>query len=391
MTVATWKDKLQKGDKRVSGGWNQVWNGNKWVSTRKATPVSSGQTTPSTTTPTTTSPTTSTYDPNDPLYGSSFLTPKQRERAAQAFVEKTTTPESEIVAAGQRQLEGAKNIGAGYTASQESLQKALGSALGAIAGSTEGMAGSNVYSGLQAAQVLQNATPGMQGSALVAGTEGAINAQTRSNTQTAADARRKALADRLNELYKRDVDKSTAREQSRLTRETLGSKEAIASASNELAAQKFNIQTDIAYKRLAQSQQRLDNAGASTDKYLKEARATIKSLLGATVKTQDQTMGHLVSVYDPVTMDYRRKWYPGNWASVVSQAQAEFGPELKETDITPQGGPTVNPSGKSVTKPKYTKEQVRKTMIQWVMDNIRGYNKATATAWVDSQPEMAIA
>lgn len=386
--AATWKDKLQKGDKRVSGGWNQVWNGNKWVSTRKATTT----TTPSTTTTsTTTPPTTQTYSRNDPLYSTAFMTPAQRERAAQAFVEKTTTPDTEILAAGQRQLEGAKNIGAGYTASQESLQKALGSALGAIAGSTEGMAGSNVYSGLQSAQVLQNATPGMQGSALVAGTEGAINAQTRSNIQTAADARRKALADRLNELYKRDVDKATAREQSRLTRETLGSKEAIAAASNELAVQKFNVQTDIQYKRLAQAQQRLDNAGASADKYLKEARATIKSLLGSTIKTQDQTMGHLVSVYDPVTMEYRRKWYPGDWNATVAQAQAEFGPELKPSDITPQGGPTVNPSGKSVTKSKYTKQQVRKTMIEWVANNVPGYNKVTAAAWVDSQPEMAIA
>lgn len=390
MAQAAWKANLQKGDKRVSGGWNQVWNGNKWVSTRKVTPASA----PSSSTTTSSTTTTAQTKPSkyDPLYGGGFVSPQRREQLAQEFVDKTTTPDSEIIESGRRSLEGAENIGAGYTQSQKSLQQGLSSALAALAGSTTGTAGSNVYTGLQQAQVLQNATPGMQGNALVAGTAGNINATTRELQQKNADARRTALANRLNELYKREVDKSTAREQSALTRETLGTKEAIAAASNDLAAQKFNIQTDIAYKKLAQSQQRLDQSGTSTpQKLLKEASSTIKSLLKATTKTADQTMGHLVSVYDPVTQAYVRRWYPGDWNATLSQATAEFGPELKESDVTPQGGPTVNPAQKSVTKPKYTKQQVRKTMIQWIVDNVPGYNRATATAWVDSQPEIKLA
>jgi hypothetical protein len=386
MAAASWKANLKKGDKRVSGAWNQVWNGNKWVSTRKTTPASSGSSAPSTT------PAASGNERFDPLYGENFLSPGRREKLAQEFVDKTTTPDSEIVAAGQRALTGAENIGAGYTASQKSLQEGLGNALSAIAGSTQGMAGSNLYAGLNQAQALQNATPGIQGSALVAGTAGDINATTRSLQQKNADARRTALANRLNELYKRDVDKSSAREQSALTRETLGTKESIAAADNALAAQKFNIQTDISYKRLAQAQQRIDQSGSSSpQKLLKEAGSTIKSLLKATAKTQDQTMGHLVVVRDPVTMASTRKWYPGGWEAVMSQAQAEYGPELQDTDVSPQGGLTVNPSGTSVTKPKYSKAQVRKTMIQWVINNVPGYNRATATAWVDSQPEMKLA
>lgn len=368
------------------GGKNYQVIGGQWKQVAKPT------TTPSTSGTSGSTTTTSQVSKNDPLYGGSFLSPTRQEQLANEFVAKTTTPDADIVASGARQLQGAQNIGTGYSAAQKSLQEGLGSALGALAANTSGMAGSNVYSGLQTAEVLRQATPGMQANALVAGTEGQINATTREALTKNADARRTALANRLNELYKREVDKSTAREQSKLTRETLGTKESIAAASNELAAQKFNIQTDIQYKRLAQAQQRIDASGSSTpQKLLKEAGTTIKNLLKATVKTQDQTQGHLVVVRDPVTMAYTRKWYPGGWSAVVAQAQTEYGPELQESDITPQGGLTVNPAQKSVTQPKYTKQQVRKTMIQWVIDNVPGYNRATATAWVDSQPEMKLA
>ena len=372
-------------DRATVGGKNYQVIGGKWKAVTKPTPTS-GTTTTQTTTTTTQPP------KFDPLYGGGFTSPRDQESLAREFVAKTTTPDQDIIDAANRALTGAQNIGTSYTASQKSLQEGLGNALSAIAGNTQGMAGSNVYSGLQQAQVLNNATPGMQGNALVAGTAGNINATTRELLQKNKDTQRTALANRLNELYKREVDKSTAREQSNLTRETLGSKQAIAAASNELAAQKFNIQTDIAYKRLAQSQQRIDASGSSTpQKLLKEASSTIKSLLKATVKTQDQTQGHTVSVYDPVTQAYVRRWYPGDWNATLSQATAEFGPELKESDVVPQGGLTVNPAQKSVTKPKYTKQQVRKTMIQWVIDNVPGYNRATATAWVDSQPEIKLA
>ena len=388
MATASWKKDLQKGDKRVSGNWNQQWNGSKWVSTRRVTPAASTTTTPNTDRA---PATTGGYDKNDPLYGSKFMSPRAQRTAAENFVDQTMAPESDITNSGARQLEGAKNIGAGVQASGESLQKSLGAALGALAGNTAGMTGGNVYAGTQGAQLMQASTPLLENRATVAGVENKIGQTTRDLLTKRSDERRAMLADRLNELYKRQVDKSTAREQSDLTRETLGTKKDIAAAS--LAAQdaRFRVTTDIQYKRLEQAERRLDKLGAGAPAYLKQAHQTIKDLLGATTQSVDQTMGHVVTVRDPARMIIVRKWYPGNWEAVQQAAANEFGPELQRSDVVPQGDAKPNPSGTKVTSPKYNRAEVLKAMVPWIVANVAGYTTATATAWVNSQPEMQLA
>jgi len=44
-----------------------------------------------------------------------------------------------------------------------------------------------------------------------------------------------------------------------------------------------------------------------------------------------------------------------------------------------------------VSTSKYTRDQVRKSMVPWIVANVPGYTKAMAIAWVNSQPEMQIA
>jgi len=391
MAAASWKKDLQKGDKRVSGNWNQQWNGSKWISTRKVTPAASSSASTPAAGSTTTPATTSGYDRNDPLYGSKFLTPKQQRTAAVNYVDQTLTPESSITDSGARQLEGAKNIGAGVQASGESLQKSLGAALGALAGNTAGMTGGNVYAGTQGAQLMQADTPMLENRATVAGVENKINQTTRDLLTKRGDDRRIMLANRLDEMYKRQVDKSTAREQSDLTRETLGTKKDIAAAGIAAADARFQVTTDIAYKRLEQAQQRLDKDDAKPSSYLKQAHQTIKDLLGAKTQGVDQTSGHVANVRDPLTGLWARRWYPGDWPAAQQAAANEFGPELQPGDVKPQGGPRPNPAGTKVSTSKYTRDQVRKSMVPWIVANVPGYTKAMAIAWVNSQPEMQIA
>lgn len=366
--------KLQKGDVRVSGNWRQVWNGKQWISTKKVSPSA---------------PTVGV----DPIFKEPFKTQAQQEAEARRFVEMTTTPDSAIVEQGQRSLTGAENIGKQFGESQRSLQEGLGTGLSALAQSTRGMAGSNLYSGLQSAQMLQSATPGIQANALVAGTKGQINATTRDLLQKAGQERRTALANRLNELFKRETDKSTGREQSRLTRETIGSKAAIAAANRDLAAAKFKVQTDIAYRRLQIAADKAASSGStSTKNLLKDARATARTLLNSTTSTPDGTIGHIVIIRDPITQTTSRKWYAGNWEQVKNAAKNEYGSELLDTDISPVGGPQANPNARKTSKQKYTKNQVRESMIKWVMENIPGYsNRAVAAAVVDGWPEMQLA
>jgi hypothetical protein len=391
MAAASWKKDLQKGDKRVSGNWNQQWNGSKWISTRKVTPAASSSASTPAAGSTTTPATTGGYEKNDPLYGSKFLSPKQQRTAAVNYVDQTMAPESDIINSGSRQLEGAKNIGLGVQASGESLQKSLGAALGALAGNTAGMTGGNVYAGTQGAQLMQADTPMLENRATVAGVENKIGQTTRDLLTKRADDRRVMLADRLNEMYKRQVDKSTAREQSDLTRETLGTKKDIAAATIAAQDARFQVTTDIQYKRLEQAQQRLDKTNAKPSAYLTQAHQTIKDLLGAKTQSVDQTMGHVVTVRDPAKGIIVRKWYPGNWEAVQQAAANEFGPELQRADVVPQGDAKPNPSGTKVSSPKYNREQVLKAMVPWIVANVAGYTKATATAWVKSQPEMQIA
>lgn len=391
MAAASWKKDLQKGDKRVSGNWNQQWNGSKWISTRKVTPAASSSASTPAADSTTTPATTGGYEKNDPLYGSKFLTPKQQRTAAVNYVDQTLTPESSITDSGARQLAGAQNIGAGVQASGESLQKSLGAALGALAGNTAGMTGGNVYAGTQGAQIMQASTPLLENRATVAGVENKIGQTTRDLLTKRADDRRTMLANRLDEMYKRQVDKSTAREQSDLTRESLGTKKDIAAASIAAADARFQVTSDIAYKRLEQAQQRLDKTNSSPNSYLKQASQTIKDLLNKTAKSPDQTMGHVANVRDPLTGLMVRRWYPGDWPAAQQAAANEFGPELVPGDVRPQGGPSVNPSGTQVSRPKYNRDQVRKSMVPWIVANVPGYTKAMAIAWVNSQPEMQIA
>lgn len=383
MATASWKNDLQKGDKRVSGNWNQQWNGTKWVSTRRVTqPASGSSTTPATT---------SGYDKNDPLYGLRFLSPQEQRTDAVNYVDRTLTPTSSITSSGTRQLEGAGNIGAGVQASGESLQKSLGAALGALAGNTAGMTGGNVYAGTQGAQLMQMDTPLLENRAIVTGVQNKINQTTRDLLTKRADDRRTMLANRLDEMYKRQVDKSTAREQSALTRETLGTKRDVAAANIAASDARFQVTKDIAYKRLEQQQQALDKTDAKPNAYLQQAHQTIKDLLGAKTQSVDQTMGHTVQVRDPMNQVYVRRWYPGNWDAVLQLAYNEFGAELREEDVVAQGGPTANPSATKVSVTKYDRDQVRESMVPWIVANVIGYTKAMAIAWVNSQPEMQIA
>lgn len=373
---------LQKGDSRISNGWHQQWNGSKWVTTRKVSgdnPARPGQTTITTPKPGV-----------DPLYAAPFTSQERQDAEAQKFVDKTITPQSDIYAAGERQKEGAKNIGLGWQASQESLQKNLASALGAIAAGNSGTAGSNVYAGTQGAEILKSATPIIQGQALVSGTGNKIDANTRDLVQKNSDMRREAIANRLNELYKREVDKSSAREQSALTRESLGTKKDIAAASIDAANARFSVTSDIAYKRLLLAQQKLDNQNASPTAYLKQASTTMHGLLGAKTSTPDGTLGHVMNVRDPTTSTIVRKWFPGNWEQAKAAAKTFYGPELTDENIYPQGDLQPNPSAKNISTPKYKKDEVRASMIKWIVATIPGYTRATAAAWVDLQPEMQV-
>lgn len=374
---------LQKGDSRISNGWHQQWNGSKWVTTRKVSgdnPARPGQTTITTPKPGV-----------DPLYAAPFTSQERQNAEAEKFVDKTTTPQSDIYAAGDRQKEGAKNIGLGWQSSQESLQKNLASALGAIAAGNSGTAGSNVYAGTQGAEILKSATPIMQGQALVSGTGNKIDANTRDLIQKNSDMRREAIANRLNELYKREVDKSSAREQSALTRESLGTKKDIAAATIDAQNARFSITSDIAYKKLLLAQQKLDSQNASPSAYLKQAGTTMRGLLTAKSSTPDGTIGHLMTVIDPTNGTVVRKWFAGNWQEAKAAAKTFYGPDLTDAAIKPLGEPQPNPSAKNTSTPKYTKEEVRTSMIKWIVATVPGYTRATAAAWVDLQPEMQVA
>lgn len=328
----------------------------------------------------------------NPLYEEPFRTAGQRQTAASRYAERVAGPQSEIYEAEKRQQEGAANIGSAYTDLTGNLQKSLGAALGALGGATSGLSGANIQSGLASADVIRAGVPGLQGAALVSGTRNLISQKTREAIEARNEKRRQLYADRLNELYKRDVDKASAREQSALTRESLGSKEKIAGAELAQRQYEFAIKTDIDYKRLALDAKKLRQSGNDDAKaYLDKAAERMKALLNKQVKGSDATLGFTLRVYDPIKRDWVRKWYPGTESAAKDAARREFGPELTDADIQVQGSQTKNPSPDASYYSKYSTKQVRDAMIAWIASNVPGYNRQKAAAWVDAQPEMQLA
>lgn len=328
----------------------------------------------------------------DPLFKAPFRTQQERDRAARAYAEEVVGPASEIYEAERRSQEGAENVGRAYTEAGTRLQQSLGAALGALGANTSGMSGANINAGAAAADLLRTGVPLLEGQALVSGRRGEISQKTREAVETRNEKRRQAYADRLNELYKRDVDKATARESSRLTRESLQSKEEIAAADRAQSAYQFNVKTDIAYKKLAQDLLKLKQSGNDdADTILSKAATRMKQLLNATTQGADTTTGFTLRIYDPIKREWVRRWYPGSEQAARDAARKEFGDDLTDNDMQVQGQASTNPDPQSNKYSKYSKQQVRKAMIAWIVSNVPGYTKATAAAWVDSQPEMQLA
>lgn len=132
------REKPKKGDKRISGNWRQVWNGKKWVSTRRVDPDQTSG-------PTVVGP-----------YDSPFLTPRQQAREARRrALEAVETPET-LRKRAEREREGAKVISESFEdmlsrqaaqnlAAQNAILAATGGAgaaltTGAVTGATQSQA-----------------------------------------------------------------------------------------------------------------------------------------------------------------------------------------------------------------------------------------------------------
>jgi len=303
--MAAGDKKWEKGDTRVSGGWRQVWNGKKWVSTRKVG-GGGGASSGSAPRPTVVGP-----------YDRPYLTDRQIAREARIRAgESVETPES-IAKRYEVEETGARAIGESFEqmlarqaarnlAAQQAIQGAAGGAgsaltTGAVTGTTQAQAGVPLFAAGETVRLQRD----------VAGRRSEAEKQRAEDYRKNVAAFRESLRGEEKEKQAARIERAAAAQAYNIDLAQLNA------AERKEAQRQSNWERN--YQLAAQREQRLANADTGN-------------------------INDLISTIDDIAKEASVRKGAGGWQGTISYID----PETSERESMDISGVQFDPKGKTV-------------------------------------------